>query len=532
MLRSIRIKKFLYIENVDLELSESLNVFTGETGVGKSLIVDAIQFAFGEKGRSSEGDYVELEFEKINNRYSEENRLIIAREIKKGRSLYYINGRKATLSAVKEATEGILSVHGQNQQQILFNRDRHIHILDSYCRIQPLVDEYKKIYKQLKELEKQEEEIVSRQSERLRELDILKYQLDELKSAEIKKGEKETLEERHNYLSQIEDIKTAVFASLGELSEEEDSVLSKLSYVIKNLEKVSDFSRQIKDALSSLEEAKNLIDDACYSLGKIDLEFDQQELTQIEERLNLINRLELKYGTDEKGLIDLADQFEKRIQELENLEFQLPQIKKKKEELYRKTVELAEEISKKRKEGAERLEKEVEQHIKELAMPEGRFVVKIEETPLSINGKDRVVFLFSANKGFEPMPIDSVASGGEVSRLSLALKLVAGSDVDCMVFDEIDTGIGGKTANALAEKLKKLSEKYQVILITHLPQIAAAADTHFYVEKLFTDSTTKAQIKLLNPEERVKELSRMLSGKTDKNTLKLAEEMIKSLSSV
>ncbi|NPA58769.1 MAG: DNA repair protein RecN, partial [Aquificae bacterium] len=184
------------------------------------------------------------------------------------------------------------------------------------------------------------------------------------------------------------------------------------------------------------------------------------------------------------------------------------------------------------KEKAKILSKEVEKHIKELAMPEGRFTVKIEETEFGADGKDRVVFLFSANKGFEPAPIDETASGGELSRLSLALKLVIGSDVDCMIFDEIDTGIGGKTAGYMAQKLKKLSEDYQVILITHLPQIAVHGDRHFYIEKMYSEGGTTAVIKQVEGEERIREIARMLSGAEDRETLELAKQILEKAGKV
>ncbi|SNZ09051.1 DNA repair protein RecN (Recombination protein N) [Persephonella hydrogeniphila] len=528
MLSKIRIEKFLYLKDVDIDLDRGLNVFTGETGVGKSLIVDAVSFVLGKKGKFSEGDYVELVFEDVENGYSEDGVLILAREIKNGKNIYYINGRRATLTALKEASEGLLTIHGQNQQQKLFEREKHREILDTYAGIGNLLEEYRELYRKYRELEKQEEYLKNQQSNRLREIDILNFQLNELEEASIKEGEKEYLEEKYRYLTNISRIKEAVYRSEQILFEEEGSVNEKLSLVIKELEKISDFSEEIKNVIQSLEEAKAIIDDASYSLNKVEVDFEQSEIQEIEERLNLINRLEIKYNTDEKGLITLKNQFKERLEYLKNLEFELPKIEKEKRNVYKKLLELAEKISLIRKEKAKELEKSLKTHLEELALNEAKFVVEITDTEIGKHGKDDVLFLFSANKGFDPMPVEEVASGGEVSRLSLSIKLVAGSDVDCMIFDEVDSGIGGKTALFMAKKLKKLSEKYQVILITHLPQIAVYGDKHFYIEKQHTSDYTFASIKQLETEERIKEIARMLSGKTDRQTVQLAKQLLQS----
>ncbi len=529
MLSRIKINSFLYLKEIDIELSEGLNVFTGETGVGKSLIVDAVEFVLGKKGGFEDGSYVELVFENVNSSYAEDGMVILAREVKKGKNYYYINGRRATLSALKEASDGLIIVHSQHQHQSLFRRDSQREILDSYAQIDNLIKEYQKQFEKLKQIEKKLEYLKNQQSNRLRELDILQFQLEELEEADLKEGEKEQLESRYRYLTNVSLIKEAVFSAENILSEDEDSVSDKIAQVLKELTKVSSYAPEINDVLSALEEAKAIIDDAVYQLSRFDIDVDFQELSQIEERLNLINRLETKYNTDEKGLIELKRQFRERVDYLKNLEFELPEIEKERERVYADVQTLADQISQIRREKAKLLEEEIKKHLKELALKEAQFVVKIEEKPLDRYGKDSVYFYFSANRGFEPQPVDEVASGGEISRLSLALKLVVGSDVDCLVFDEVDTGIGGKTAVYLAEKLKKLSQDYQVILITHLPQVAVYGDRHFYIDKVFTDSETVAVVKQLSSEDRVKEIARMLSGKTDRHTLNLAKQLLESV---
>ncbi|WP_457640520.1 DNA repair protein RecN [Persephonella sp.] len=526
MLTQINIKKFLYMENISLSLDRGLNVFTGETGVGKSLIIDAIEFVFGKKSSFSDGSYVEIVFENLDNQFSEEGILILAREIKNGRSLYYINGRRSTLSTIKEASRDIVEIHGQHQNQKLFYKEFHREILDRYAQLEDKLKEYQELYKRFIELKKKEEKLLEEQSNRLKELDIIKFQINELEEADLKLGEKKELEEKYEYLSRIQEIQESISKSLLTISEEENSILDKLNQVIKDIEKIADTHKDLKNILENLEEAKILMTESSYSLSNFELDTDRSELNEIEERLNLINRLELKYNTDEKGLIILREKLQKRLEYLENLEFEIPEIQKEKEDVYKQVLELAREISQIRKEKGKELSKEVEKHLKDLALNDAQFVVEIKEKQLDKYGIDDVRFLFSANKGFPPSPLEETASGGEISRISLALKLVSGSDVESMIFDEIDTGIGGKTAIFLAEKLKKLSENNQVILVTHLPQVAVYGDKHFYVDKIISDGKTKAVIKEIKDEERKKEIARMLSGVVNIKSLQLAEELL------
>ncbi|RMD46439.1 MAG: DNA repair protein RecN [Aquificota bacterium] len=526
MIAQINIKKYLYLEDISIDFSDGLNIFTGETGVGKSLIIDAVDFVLGKKGNFENGTGVEVVFEGVNNPFSEDGTLILLREIKGGKSLYFINGRRATLSSVKEASKGIIEIHGQHHQQKLFNQDFHRVILDRFANLNPLIEQYQKYYSAYKQLEKKEKELIEQQSNRLRELDILKFQLKEIEEANIKEGEKEELEKRYRYLSEIQNIKEVVYTCSAFLSEEENSIVDKLSFVLKSIEKVKDTSPVLEEVYNTLQEADILIKEADYSLQSLDLDFDPYELKDIENRLNLINKLEMKYNTDEKGLIKLSEEFKEKINFLENLEFELPKLQKEKEKVLRKIKELSEKISKIRKEKAKELDRLMEKHLSELGFKEAKFITEIEERDLDRYGKDRVKFLFSANKGFNPSPLENTASGGEISRISLALKVITGSEVDCMVFDEIDTGIGGKTALFMAEKLKKLSEKYQIILITHLPQIAIFADKHFYIEKVYSGEKTKANIKVLGKKERKKEIARMLTGEINQKSLSLAESLL------
>ncbi|HCB69723.1 MAG TPA: DNA repair protein RecN [Persephonella sp.] len=526
MLTQINIKKFLYMEDISIDLDEGLNVFTGETGVGKSLIIDAVEFVLGKKGNFSDGSYVELVFENVDNQYSEDGTLIISREIKGGRSAYYINGRRSTLSTVKEASEGVVEIHGQHQQQKLLHKEYHRYILDRYAGILDVLEKYQKVYRRYTELRKKEEKLLEEQSNRIKELDILRYQLQELEEADIKEGEKKDLEEKYSYISRIQEIHQNISRSLMNISEEENSILDKLDQVIKDIGKISDTHRELKNILENLEEARILLKESSYSLLDFDLDIDRSEMVRIQERLDLINRLEMKYNTDEKGLIILKEKLKKRIEYLENLEFEIPEVTKEKEKAYKELKELAEEISAIRKKKGRELEEKVRKHLTDLALKDATFIVDIKEKELDRTGKDDISFLFSGNKDIPPSPLGEAASGGEISRVSLALKVVAGSDTDCMIFDEIDTGIGGKTAILMADKLKKLSENYQVVLVTHLPQVAVRADKHFYIDKFSENGKTRAVVKEVSGEERKMEIARMLSGVINSKSLQLADELL------
>ncbi len=514
------------MESISIDLDKGLNVFTGETGVGKSLIIDAVEFVLGKKGSYSDGSYVELVFDSIQNQFSEDETLIISREIKNGRSIYYINGRRATLSTIKEASDGIVEIHGQHQQQKLLHKDYHRFLLDRYAGLLDTVAEYQKLYKRYTEIKKKEAKLLEEQSNRLKELDILRYQLNELEEADIKEGEKKELEEKFAYISRIQEIHENISKSLLNISEEENSILDKLDQVIKNIERISSTHSEFRNILENLEEAKILLKESSYSLLDFDLDIDRMELDAIQERLDLINRLEMKYNTDEKGLIILKEKLKKRIEYLENLEFKIPEIKKEKENLLSQLNGLADKISTIRKDKGRKLEKAVRKHLTDLALKEAIFKVEIKEKELDKNGKDDVVFLFSGNRDIPPSILGETASGGEISRVSLALKVVAGSDTDSMIFDEIDSGIGGKTAVLMAEKLKKLSENYQVVLVTHLPQVAVRADKHFYIDKVSDNGKTYAVVKEIDGEERKIEIARMLSGVINKKSLQLAEELL------
>jgi DNA repair protein RecN (Recombination protein N) len=525
MLSSVRIKKFLYIKDVEIDLHPKMNVFTGETGVGKSLVIDAITFVLGEKGNYEEEDYVELTFE-VDNDYSEDGILVLARQIKNGKSLYYLNGRKVGKSLIQEVSRDLIEVHGQHYSQRLFDKDYHREVYDKYLKIEDKLQEFQQLYIQYQKLKKEYEDIILKQSDRLQKIDFLQFQINELQSANLKEGEKQKLEQEYNYYSNIQTIKESVEFTKALISQE-NGILQNLSTAVKSISKVSDFEERLSKVLDNLENAKTLIEETYYDLEDFDLDFNQEKLHQIEERLNLINHLERKYGYDEKGLINLLENLQNELETLLHLEDKTPILESQLKQLHSLVVEKANELSNIRKSKVKEFEEEVLNHLKDLAFKSANFKVLIQEKELDRYGIDKVQFLFSGNKGFEPKPLDEIASGGEISRLSLVLKLISKKSVNTMIFDEIDTGIGGITAVSMAKKLKQLSKDFQIILITHLPQIAVIGDKHFYIDKQEENGKTRAVIKQLTLDERVKEIARMLSGIVNEESINLAKEFLK-----
>ncbi len=531
MLTELRIKKYLFLKNVELDLSPGLNVFTGETGVGKSLALSSIQFVLGKKGDYPDGTSVELVFEGVNNEFSEEGLLVLARQIKNGKSQYFINGRRTTLSNIKKASEGLIEINSQHSQQALFSKNYHRQVLDSFANLEDLLAEYRKLYTEYTNLKNQYEELREQSSNRLKEIDIIKFQLQELEEAQLETGKKEKFEERFEYLSSLEEIKSTVEEAKYILVDKDQGVEEEISYIINRLSNWESV-KEIKNTLEMLQEAKSLIKEAYYEILSLDFETNPDELSQIQEYLNRVNHLELKYNLDEQGLINLKEELKERLNHLENLDFELPQLERKLSQLEERLQEEAVYISRIRKQKARELEKLVKSNLEDLALKDAKFAVSFKEKPLSADGIDDVEFLFSANKGFEPQPISKVASGGELSRISLALKIVSQKSTDTVVFDEIDTGIGGKTAFKLAKKLKELSKNFQILLVSHLPQVAVLADRHFLVEKQTINDETVAKVYCIGDAQRDREIARMLGGIVNDTTITLAKQLVNQIDEV
>lgn len=524
MLTCISIKKLLYFRDVDINLTDGLNVFTGETGAGKSLIIDAIEFVFGQKGNFEEDSFVELTFE-ATSEYSEDGVVILSRQIKNGKSIYYLNGRKVVRSLLEEIGQSLIEIHGQHQNQKLFKKEYHRQIFDKSAKLEDMLEDFQKVYTSYKDMYKQVEKLKRLQSERLRTIDIINYQIKELQEADIKPSDKDNLENQYNYLKNIRVITEGISLCQNTLSER---VFPDIKIVDKTLSRLANIDSRFEKMYNEFQEAKAILENIFYSFDSFE-DYQYTDISQIEERLNRINFLERKYNVHADELVNILANLKSELDRLENIEYELPDKERNLFELEKKVKHLAEEISKKRRDNIKSFSESVVKHLKDLGFSWVNFTVSIDEKPIDLYGKDRLEFLFTSNIDYDLKPLNEIASGGEISRLSLAIKLVSKNSVPTMIFDEVDTGIGGKTALNMAKKLKELSREFQVILITHLPQIAALSDNHYFIEKKNEDGKTIGTVRHLTQEDKVYEIARMLKGDIDNKSIDYAREFIDSL---
>ncbi len=558
MILSLKVKNFLLVESASLEFSSGLNVLTGETGAGKSLLLKAISYALGERidwdtfgeGRAT----VELvlrvpdEQRHLVEEYGiemEDDLLIIRRVIegKKRRSRIYANDTLVVARTINEIARNIIEIQGQYDTYRLFDEDYHMElidrfaksrvftdeyqtsVIDKFARNQDLLEEYRSLYRKWMELRRNLEELVESEQKYIQELDYLRYQLEELEKAGLREGEEEELSRKLEYLSRMEQIRS-VLDAIRNLYEGEDSPYDAISAVLRDMEELTSMEEfsHIYDRLSAVrDELKDI------ALSLPEMEEPQESLDEIQERLFFLNRLKRKYGKSISELIQYMERLRDRIEQLESAPINRERLEKELREVRNRLQELADVISERRKKAAVKFEEMVMEHLKDLALEEAVFRVNFVETELSPWGKEKVSFLFSSSRKFPPRPLKKVASGGELSRLALAIKLImAGQESpSVLIFDEIDTGIGGETAIKVGQKLKELSKYYQLIVITHLPQIASFADRHFVVRK----SRSITSIDEVAGEERVREIARMLSGVVSDDSMRAARGLLEGVAS-
>jgi len=555
MILSLRVKNFLLVKEAYLEFDKGFNVLTGETGAGKSLLLKALSLALGDRIDweifSNQKSTIELqliipdEFISVFENYGieiEDNLLVIRRIIEgdKRKSRIYANDNLVISKTINEILRNLIEIHGQYETYKLFDENYQMEILDRYAKSRVfeadyqtniidkyannefLIEEYRKIYKEWLNLKNMYNEFVEKKERYIQELEFLKYQLNEIESANLRIGEEEELMKKLEYLKKIEEIKEVKSLMRDIIFEADDNIISKLYIILRKVENLSD--------IDEFNEVKNKLENIIYEIKELrsftrDFEFDESEnLNDIQERLFFLNKLKKKYSKSIEELINYKEELKEKISKMENLPFEIENMFLKLNELENKLNELANEISKRRRTSAKKFRIEMIKHLKELGMPDAEFIIKFEDIELSYNGKDKVEFLFSSNKEFPPKPLRKVASGGELSRLALALKLIiAGKESpSTLIFDEIDTGIGGETALIVSQKLEELSKFYHIIIITHLPQIASKSKKHFLITK--KDNIT--DIKELNNEERVIEIARMLSGIVSEESLEHAKLLL------
>ena len=532
MLTSLKIENVAIIESAAIEFGCGLNVLTGETGAGKSIVIDSINAILGERTSrdiirtGAQSAKVYAVFEDVNERVRnfldengidcEDGVLIINRTLsREGKNVCRINGAPVTVSMLREIGGELIDIHGQHDNQSLLSPEKHCGFVDSFAGNADLIADYREKYGRLCEIRSKLKKLTTDESSKSQRIDFLTYQIDELEKAEITIGERDELKARKSLINNsqkvIESLNIAYEAlkadgaGIDMITDAESEIANASAY----METLGEASEKITDIRYELEDIAETVRDAM-----TEVDFDPSELENIDERLDLLYRLSKKYGDTEEEMLEYL---EKARAELDNIAFseeRVKELQKQEKEALAETETAACKLTESRKTAGEKLSNAICSELEFLDMPNVRFVVKCNDIGLTENGKDEIEFLISANAGEEPKPLAKIASGGELSRIMLAIKnVLAETDgVDTMIFDEIDTGVSGRAAQKIAMKLRSASKGRQVICVTHLAQIAAQGDVHLYISKSVSDGKTYTNIKSLIEEERVAEIARIMGG--------------------
>ena len=519
MISTLHIKNIGIIDDLSIDFNEGLNILTGETGAGKTLIIQSLEIISGgrfskEIIRKGENySLVEASIYLPESEISEDGNIIISREIySNGRNTCKINGKLVTVSELKKVMSKIIDIHGQHDNQLLMDESNHLSVIDDYDNsINPLLDSYKECYKEYTICKKAYESLSGDDESRIKEMAFLQYEINELESAALKPGEDEQIEADYRRMSNFQKIAGNLSEVSMLLSEGDNNLSDMAGAALKNMIAASEYDESLKDDCDILADIENLISDVAHNLSSYmdDFTFDQSEFNILEERLDMINSLKMKYGKSIEDILSVLDDKKQKLSEYENYDEVVAARKAEYDRAYKKLMNAASLLSSQRKKTALNFSQDIINALKQLNFLDVRF----EKNPDS-TGTDNVRFMISTNSGEDMKPLAKIASGGELSRIMLAIKSVmAETDVSkTLIFDEIDAGISGKTAQLVAEKLNTLSKTHQIICITHLPQIAAMADNHYVIEKSTKDNRTISNITKLSYDESIGELARMLGG--------------------
>lgn len=552
MLTTLYIENIAVIEKTSIDFSQGLNVLTGETGAGKSIIIDSINAIMGQRTSKelvrtgAKTALVTAQFDDVNDTVKaklkelgydneDDDTLILQRSISAaGKSTCKINARPASVTVLKEVAKNLINIHGQHESYELFSPDTHIDYIDSFGELNSELDDYREKYKKYKALKKQLNEANSDESARLHEIDLLTYQTTELFNADIQPDEIEQLENERIVLMNSEKIFTLLNDARELLDGDErtaggvESVESAMNYIQRAASLNGEYesiSESITDVYYNLRDCIEAISDAADSV-----ESDPQRLEEIDERLDLLNRLTRKYGCECNELPSLAEKMQTRLEELLSYDKNRDQLEADYKESENNALVAAQKLSEIRKKTAKVFSERVREEMSFLNMPNVQIVTQFENTDFYEKGTDKIEFLISANPGEPPRPVAKIASGGELSRMMLAIKTVLAStdDIDTLIFDEVDTGISGSAAQKVGMKLKEVSKSSQVLCVTHQAQLAALADAHYLISKQVEDGRTFTQVKLLDFDGRKHELARIIGGVSITDAaLAHAESMLK-----
>ncbi|MCK5058821.1 MAG: DNA repair protein RecN [Candidatus Aminicenantes bacterium] len=535
MLAYLRVENFAVVEKVELDFSANLNVLTGETGAGKSILIDAISFFLKKKFPeiSPRKPGATLLVEAMFTRDDEE--FVFRREVRNGRSLCFINGQVVPFTSLKEKAEKLLNIYGQNEHTFLLNSANHRMYLDKFCRNRELLTGLALVYKELKKLISELDELKRKSKQAYEKIDFINFQVSEIENLGMQKGEDSDLEQQVKILSSAEEIIEKSNSVTRSFYDDEGSVYNKIADNLQHLEYLKDIYPELKPLCDEAGRFYNLLPEISSQLSEIldKVEYSEEELNNLENKLLKLNRLKAKYNLNLDQLLDKSEGLKKEKEELLNMDFSIKDKQKEIDHLFSQYKKINSELRYRRREKAKELSAVIENELTKLEMKHARFLVEFVEVEPDVNnisdkGSDRLEFYFTPNPGQKPGQIKNVASGGELSRLMLVLKsLIKDDDYSAYIFDEIDSGIGGKTAEFVGEKLKRIAEFNQVICISHLPQIASFAGKHFLVSKEFSENETFSYVKELSREEQVREIARLMVGsQVNDDVLKAAKNLL------
>ena len=551
MLLELNIENFAIIENMKIEFEPGLNVLTGETGSGKSIIIDSLGLVLGQRAnkdiikKGKDRAFIEAVFSS----YDEETKdllleygiesgdlVVVSKEIReKGPTITRVNNRTVTSQILSKISSHLIDIFAQHESISLMDNKNQLKLIDDFSGKDQgeLLENLKDLVHEINSLKNEYHEKSTMEQNKDREIDLLEYQIKEIEDAGLSDYDDEELYDDFNVLNNMTDtlIKLSEAKALINEGYETTSLEDILDKVIANVVEVTRYNKDLKEVEENLEDIRFRISDIAKDLDRYvsSSEVDEERLQFLRERIDLVNNLKLKYGNNVKAINSFYEEISERLRFLQNFEDNLNKLLRKIEEKEAEATVLAEKISQKRKKTSEILEKKVEEEINKLNIKDAKFKIEIKEKELSFDGIDKIEFLIAPNLGQDLMPMAKVASGGEMSRIMLGFKsIIAEKDnIPTLVFDEIDTGISGKTAQIVGNKIKEVSKDRQVIVISHLPQIVALADTHFAIKKDVVNNSTISTIDKLNYDERVNEVARLIGGlNVSEIAIETAKEMI------
>ena len=550
MLRSLQIRNFAIIDEIDITFNDDMTVLTGETGAGKSILIDALSLVLGERGSSNlirnkekRAEYT-AEFEITNNSHAlnwlieksldNENECILRRTISPdGKSRSFINGNTVNLQSLKSLGDLLVDIHGQHFHQSLCKKNVQRDLLDHFGGLSVTKNKIKRIFNEWKELSDQLSKMIEGNTNKEDRIDLLSFQLKELDDLALKTGEYDSLNSEFKKISNIEKINKGINSLIDCLqSNEITNVEQMLNDSIKNIDTLATFDNSLEETKNLLSEAEINVSEAIGNLSRYgeSIDYDNQKSREIEERINTIISLSRKHRVDPDELIDTKIQIEKELNELNNSQTSIDEAEQHLSDLRKKYDDFASELTKKRSDSAKKLSRLVANSMNELGMADGIFKAEITASNnISQHGIDDITFYISANPGQKPQPLSNIASRGELSRMSLAIQVIPsnGTNIPTMIFDEVDSGIGGAIAEVVGNKLKDLGQNKQVLCVTHLAQVASKGKSHLRINKLTDNKKTKIYATQLNPDERIEEIARMIGGiELTEKTREYAKEML------